>query len=311
MASSSIGANEPSRSCGQWSPRAGDLVVDLAEGGEVRPPAGPASHQPVAVAALEVAGAERERALHVGARRSSPRIRRQWSSSPAEQVIEVGVRPSHVHRAEGRARHDADVTDLPPPRPGGTGRRADPRAGRPRSACGATVEVCGDLLGGADRDDHVPSCRTSRAWSSSEDSPICSTRALEGLLGPHLGRPRSAPRLGRPARTGAVVAGLADEHWRPAEMCLKVCDQRELGEAGPRRRAAGRRARAAAGAGPGAAHARRRRRHRARRRGARARRRGPGRTAARRPFAGAARPAADLPWARLAVDRRHVGVAVA
>ena len=32
----------------------------------------------------------------------------------------------------------------------------------------------------------------------------------------------------------AVVAGLDDEHWRPAEMCLKVATKRELGEAGPR-----------------------------------------------------------------------------
>ena len=32
----------------------------------------------------------------------------------------------------------------------------------------------------------------------------------------------------------AVVAGLDDEHWRPAEMCLKVSTKREIGEAGPR-----------------------------------------------------------------------------
>jgi HEAT repeat protein len=31
----------------------------------------------------------------------------------------------------------------------------------------------------------------------------------------------------------AVVAGLEDEHWRPAEMCLKVSTKREIGEAGP------------------------------------------------------------------------------
>jgi hypothetical protein len=33
--------------------------------------------------------------------------------------------------------------------------------------------------------------------------------------------------------TAAIVAGLSDEHWRPAEMCLKVAAQRDLGEAGP------------------------------------------------------------------------------
>jgi hypothetical protein len=31
----------------------------------------------------------------------------------------------------------------------------------------------------------------------------------------------------------AVVAGLSDAHWRPAEMCLKVAVVRDLGEAGP------------------------------------------------------------------------------
>jgi hypothetical protein len=30
-----------------------------------------------------------------------------------------------------------------------------------------------------------------------------------------------------------VVEGIADEHWRPAEMCLKVAVKREIGEAGP------------------------------------------------------------------------------
>ncbi len=30
-----------------------------------------------------------------------------------------------------------------------------------------------------------------------------------------------------------VVAGLSDDHWRPAEMCLKVAARREIGEAGP------------------------------------------------------------------------------
>lgn len=34
------------------------------------------------------------------------------------------------------------------------------------------------------------------------------------------------------AASGAVVAGLADEHWRPAEMCLKVATRREVGGAG-------------------------------------------------------------------------------
>lgn len=32
--------------------------------------------------------------------------------------------------------------------------------------------------------------------------------------------------------SGPVVAGLSAEHWRPAEMCLKVATRREVGGAG-------------------------------------------------------------------------------
>ncbi len=35
------------------------------------------------------------------------------------------------------------------------------------------------------------------------------------------------------AATRPVVAGLADEHYRPAEMCLKVSTQHEVAGAGP------------------------------------------------------------------------------
>jgi hypothetical protein len=33
--------------------------------------------------------------------------------------------------------------------------------------------------------------------------------------------------------TGPVVAGLADEHYRPAEMCLKVCAKHDVAGSGP------------------------------------------------------------------------------
>jgi hypothetical protein len=36
-----------------------------------------------------------------------------------------------------------------------------------------------------------------------------------------------------PDCASAIVSGLGDEHWRPAEMCLKVAVLRDIGEAGP------------------------------------------------------------------------------
>ena len=82
--------------------------------------------------------------------------------------------------------------------------------------------------------------------------------------------------------TAAIVRGLDDEHYRPAEMCLKVAARHEVAGAGDgAARLAG--ARAAAGAGPGAALPGRPRRHRAR-----GRRCGPASTTRTTPYA--ARP---------------------
>ena len=142
----------------------------------------------------------------------------------------------------------------------------------------ATVDLCVDLLEGADRNDHPDAMPYLTGVVFDEESPIfypaqwkdywVRTWGARGLL--YVWDDSAAP---------AVVAGLDDEHWRPAEMCLKVSTKRELGEAGPRAAELAVDGRAAAGAGPGPAHPRRGRRHRARRRGARpARRRGARRT---------------------------------
>ena len=74
----------------------GDLVVHLAEGGDLA--VGQRAvrrHQPVAVA-VEVAGAERERALQVGARKVVAEDPAPVVEQLGEQVVEVGVRrPRH------------------------------------------------------------------------------------------------------------------------------------------------------------------------------------------------------------------------
>jgi hypothetical protein len=100
--------------------------------------------------------------------------------------------------------------------------------------CGeqAVVTLCLDLLAGAPREDHLDELRYLTGLSFEPGSPTLDrsrwkeywTRAwgARGLL--HVWDERATP---------AVVAGLDDEHWRPAENCLKVATRRQLGEAGP------------------------------------------------------------------------------
>ena len=122
--------------------------------------------------------------------------------------------------------------DLPPPReldvPVGV--LVEELAGR--LGIEATVALCVDLLAGADRGDHVSELPYLTGLSFEPGSP-----RLEAQHWPdHWVRTWGARGLlyvWSDDAAGPVVAGLTDEHWRPAEMCLKVSSRRELGEAGP------------------------------------------------------------------------------
>ncbi len=117
--------------------------------------------------------------------------------------------------------------------------------------------VCVDLLAGASREEHldVLPWLTGHDWGEGSDvrdpdvwhDYWLRTWGARGLL-----------HVWDDAATGAVVAGLADDHWRPAEMCLKVTARHEVAGAGdgaaaladherPRVRAAAMRALAVAG----------------------------------------------------------------
>jgi len=121
----------------------------------------------------------------------------------------------------------------------------------------AFTAVCVDLMRGAPREHHleVLPWLTGHDWS--DDEPVrdqetwCDywlrTWGARGLL-----------HVWDDAATDAVVAGLADDHWRPAEMCLKVVAAHDVAGAGdgavtladhelPRVRAAAMRALALAG----------------------------------------------------------------
>jgi hypothetical protein len=93
------------------------------------------------------------------------------------------------------------------------------------------VSVCVELLQGADREDHLAVLPYLTGLSFETGSPRrdpaswadhwVRTWGARGLL--YVWEESAAP---------AVVSGLADEHWRPAEMCLKVATRREIGAAG-------------------------------------------------------------------------------
>lgn len=95
----------------------------------------------------------------------------------------------------------------------------------------AFVGVCVDLLEGAPREEHVDELRllTGHDWQPGD-----------GVLDPgvwpdHWVRTwgaRGLLHVWDDAATDAVVTGLGDEHWRPAEMCLKVAARHEVAGAG-------------------------------------------------------------------------------
>jgi hypothetical protein len=132
------------------------------------------------------------------------------------------------------------VTTLPGPPPGDQSgdqsgdrsiaeriRELDAMLGRDRF-----VEVCVDLLEGADRRSYRTELRhlSGHGWAEGDavlDAAVWKdywlrTWGARGLL-----------YCWDDVASSAVVAGLADEHYRPAEMCLKVAARHDVAGAGP------------------------------------------------------------------------------
>jgi len=149
-----------------------------------------------------------------------------------EKGVEIGVRRPD-HGSDGRRCDARSVTPLPLPRD------LDAPVGElvlelaDHLGVRATVDICVELIEGADRNAHPDVMPYLTGVVFDEESPKfypaqwkdywVRTWGARGLL--YVWDDPAAP---------AVVAGLDDEHWRPAEMCLKVSTKRELGEAGPR-----------------------------------------------------------------------------
>jgi hypothetical protein len=91
------------------------------------------------------------------------------------------------------------------------------------------VEVCVDLLEGADRTTYLPELRY---LSAHPDERILDRDAWHDYWVRTWGA-RGLLHCWDDSATGAVVAGLGDEHHRPAEMCLKVCAKHDVAGSGP------------------------------------------------------------------------------
>ena len=124
------------------------------------------------------------------------------------------------------------VTSLPPPSDtdaplGELVRELAGHLGVPR-----TVAVCVELLGGADRTAYLPELAYLTGLSFEPGSPTRDLSVWKDYWGRAWGA-RGLLYVWQDDAADAVVAGLDDEHWRPAENCLKVSTLRELGAAGP------------------------------------------------------------------------------
>ena len=95
----------------------------------------------------------------------------------------------------------------------------------------AFVSVCVDLLGGAPRERYVDELRslTGRDWAPSSRM---FDRESWGDFWVRSWGARGLLHVWHDSATAAIVAGLADEHYRPAEMCLKVSARHAVAGAG-------------------------------------------------------------------------------
>jgi len=100
------------------------------------------------------------------------------------------------------------------------------RLGRERFA-----EVCVSLLLGASREDHLDHLPWLTGHDWSEGEPV-RDRAVWKDYWLRTWGARGLLHVWDDSATHAVVAGLDDEEWRPAEMCLKVVARHDVAGAG-------------------------------------------------------------------------------
>ena len=93
------------------------------------------------------------------------------------------------------------------------------------------VVVCTDLMQGADRLDHLEALRALTGLDWSPGAAVFDRERWQDYWLRTWGA-RGLLHVWHDSATPAVVAGLSDDHWRPAEMCLKVTTRHEVAGAG-------------------------------------------------------------------------------
>ena len=95
------------------------------------------------------------------------------------------------------------------------------------------VAVCTDLMAGADREEYVEELRSLTGHDWHPGDGVFDREAWQDYWVRTWGA-RGLLHAWDDSATDAVVRGLADEHWRPAEMCLKVAARHEVAGTGDR-----------------------------------------------------------------------------
>lgn len=93
------------------------------------------------------------------------------------------------------------------------------------------VAVCLDLLSGAPRERYVEELRalTGHSWN---DRDLVFDREVWADYWVRTWGARGLLHVWEDEATNAIVDGLADDHYRPAEMCLKVATRHEVAGTG-------------------------------------------------------------------------------
>lgn len=89
----------------------------------------------------------------------------------------------------------------------------------------AFVDVCTDLLAGAPRTAHLDELRY---LTGHEPGPVLLDESRWAPYWRRTWGARGLLHVWDDSATPAIVAGLCDEHWRPAETCLKVTSRHEV-----------------------------------------------------------------------------------
>jgi HEAT repeats len=93
------------------------------------------------------------------------------------------------------------------------------------------VAVCTDLMAGAEREEYAEELRGLTGHDRQQGDGVLDHEVWQDYWVRTWGA-RGLLHVWDDSATDAIVTGLADSHWRPAEMCLKVAARHEVAGTG-------------------------------------------------------------------------------